>query len=120
MSDVQHLVERYVAVWNERDAAARRTAIAEVFAEDIAYTDPLSEIQGRAAIDSAVQAAHQQFPDFAFRLGGTVDAHHNLARFTWELGPEGGEAVVIGFDVAELTTDGRIAKIHGFLDKIPT
>ncbi|SDK61753.1 hypothetical protein [Nonomuraea jiangxiensis] len=48
-----------------------------------------------------------------------MDAHHDLARFTWELGPAGGEALVAGFDVAVLTEDGRVSKIHGFLDKVP-
>jgi hypothetical protein len=29
------------------------------------------------------------------------------------------EPLVVGFDVAVLTEDGRIAAIHGFLDKVP-
>jgi hypothetical protein len=120
MSDVQHLVERYLAIWNERDAAARRTAVEDVFSEDATYTDPLVVAEGREAIDATVGAVQQQFPDFVFRPAGDVDAHHNIARFTWELGPEGGEAIVVGFDVAVLSDDGRIAKVHGFLDKVPT
>ncbi|MEU6738778.1 hypothetical protein [Streptosporangium sandarakinum] len=48
-----------------------------------------------------------------------VDAHHDVARFTWHLGPEGGEAIVVGFDVAVLTGDGRIREVHGFLDRVP-
>jgi ketosteroid isomerase-like protein len=119
MSDVQHLVERYLAIWNERDAATRRTAVHTLFTEDATYTDPLVSIEGREAIDATVGAVQQQFPDSTFRPGGEVDAHHDLARFTWELGPEGGEAVVVGFDVAVLSDDGRIAKVHGFLDKVP-
>jgi hypothetical protein len=54
-----------------------------------------------------------------FTLGGPADAHHNQARFTWHLGPAGGEPVVIGFDVVVLSEDGRIASVHGFLDKVP-
>jgi hypothetical protein len=27
-----------------------------------------------------------------FRLAGAVDAHHDQARFTWELGPDGADA----------------------------
>jgi hypothetical protein len=49
-----------------------------------------------------------------------VDAHHNLARFTWELGQDGAEAVVVGFDVAVLSEDGRLREVHGFLDKVPS
>jgi hypothetical protein len=52
-------------------------------------------------------------------LGRPVDAHHDLARFTWELGPVDAEPLVIGFDVAVLSDDGRIRTVHGFLDKVP-
>ena len=43
-----------------------------------------------------------------------------IARFGWELIPEGGhESVVVGFDVAVLAEDGRIKQVYGFLDKVP-
>jgi hypothetical protein len=54
-----------------------------------------------------------------FTPAGPVDAHHQQARFTWGLGPEGAEPVVIGFDVAVTGEDGRITSVHGFLDKVP-
>jgi hypothetical protein len=64
-------------------------------------------------------AAQQQFSGLVFTLGGPVDANHNQARFTWHLGPDGAEPVVIGFDVVVLDGDGRIASVHGFLGKVP-
>ena len=49
-----------------------------------------------------------------------VDAHHNVARFGWELVPAGGgESIVEGFDVAVTADDGRIGSVLGFLDKAP-
>ena len=49
-----------------------------------------------------------------------MDAHHNVARFSWELVPAtGGESLAVGFDVAEIEDDGRIARVLGFLDKAP-
>ena len=60
-----------------------------------------------------------QFPGLVFTLAGPVDAHHDLARFTWHLGPQGEEALVVGFDVMVLGDDGRIRHVHGFLDKVP-
>ncbi|GAA4130485.1 nuclear transport factor 2 family protein [Actinomadura keratinilytica] len=119
MSDARALIERYLAAWNEKDPAARRAAIDELWTEDAAYVDPLVAAEGRDAIDGAIAAVQAQFPGLVFRLAGDVDAHHHLARFTWELGPEDGEALAVGFDVAEFSEDGRITKIHGFLDKVP-
>ncbi|MEU6034323.1 nuclear transport factor 2 family protein [Actinomadura sp. NPDC047616] len=119
MSDARELIERYLAAWNEKDPAARRAAVDDLWTEDAAYVDPLVVAEGRDAIDATIAAVQAQFPDFVFRLAGDVDAHHHLARFTWELGPEDGEAVVVGFDVAEFSEDGRLGKVHGFLDKVP-
>ncbi|MCO5970129.1 MULTISPECIES: nuclear transport factor 2 family protein [Actinoallomurus] len=119
MSDVNELVGRYIDTWNEKDPAARRAAVQALWAEDGTYVDPLADVRGHDGIDAVIGAVQGQFPDFVFRLGTPVDAHHDLARFTWELGPEGGEALVVGFDVVVLAEDGRIQHVHGFLDKVP-
>lgn len=119
MSDVQYLVEQYLAVWNETDAAARRRLIGEVFAADGRYTDPLADVRGADALDAVVGAAQAQFPGLVFRPAGPVDAHHGIARFGWELGPAEGDALVVGFDVAVTGEDGLIHSVLGFLDKVP-
>ncbi|WP_328911947.1 MULTISPECIES: nuclear transport factor 2 family protein [unclassified Streptomyces] len=118
MSDIQYLVERYLGVWNQTDPAARRRQIDEVFAPDARYTDPLADVTGRDALDSVIGAVQAQFPGFVFTLG-PVDAHHGIARFTWELGPAGGDALVVGFDVAVTGEDGLVHSVLGFLDKVP-
>ena len=117
---LQNLVERYLAGWNETDPAARRALVAELWAEDGSYTDPLVAVEGRDAVDATLAAVQGQFPGLVFTLGGPVDAHHDIARFTWELGPRGGEALVVGFDVLVADADGRIRSVHGFLDKVPS
>jgi hypothetical protein len=120
MSDMNELIQRYLAAWNETDAAARREVLAEVFAEDAVYTDPLASVPGRDGLDATIAAVQGQFGGLVFSLDGAVDAHHNIARFTWHLGPEGAEPIVIGFDVAVVGADGRISQVLGFLDKVPT
>jgi len=116
MNDV---IARYLDCWNETSPAARRKLIDEVWAADADYTDPLAQAHGRDAIDATSAAVQQQFPGFVFTLAGPVDAHHQQARFTWGLGPEGGEPLVIGFDVAVTGDDGKIKTVLGFLDKVP-
>ena len=120
MSDVTNTIDRYIAIWNETDANRRRDLIAQTWTEDATYVDPLVSVEGYEGIDATVSAVQSQFPGFAFRLAGPVDAHHNLARFTWELASNGAtEPLVIGFDVAVLADDGRLQDVHGFLDKVP-
>ena len=119
--DAAKLVERYLDTWNETDAEARRTAVAEVWADDARYLDPLASVSGHDQINDLIGAVQQRVPGHVFRLvGDEVDAHHNVMRFSWELVPAaGGESLAIGFDVAEIEDDGRIGGVLGFLDKVP-
>ncbi|WP_405432940.1 nuclear transport factor 2 family protein [Micromonospora sp. NBC_00617] len=113
------LAERYIAIWNETDPARRRTQIADVWAPDARYVDPLTVAEGRDAIDATIAAVQGQFPGMTFRLAGPVDGHHDQVRFTWELGPDGVEAPVVGFDVAVLDGNGQLSQVLGFLDRVP-
>ncbi|MFI6599780.1 nuclear transport factor 2 family protein [Nonomuraea sp. NPDC050536] len=113
------IVERYIAAWNETDADARAKAVAELWTEDGTYTDPLADVAGHEAIAAVIEGAQGMFQGFVFSAGEVYDAHHDVARFTWHLGPEGQEPVVVGFDVVQLAEDGRIRRVLGFLDKVP-
>nr|WP_042197390.1 nuclear transport factor 2 family protein [Kibdelosporangium sp. MJ126-NF4]CEL22930.1 probable isomerase [Kibdelosporangium sp. MJ126-NF4]CTQ90069.1 probable isomerase [Kibdelosporangium sp. MJ126-NF4] len=114
MSEYQTIAQRYIDSWNETDPAKRRLIIEEVYTPDATFTDPISTASGHAAIDEMTAAVQQQFAGMRLTLG-PVDGHHDIARFTWELGDE---AVVVGFDVIVLA-DGKIKHVHGFFDKVP-
>lgn len=113
------LAERCIAIWNETDPARRRRDIDDLWAPDARYVDPLAVAEGRDAIDATIAAVQSRFPGMTFRLAGPVDGHHNQARFTWELGPEGVEALIVGFDVAITDGNGRLSHVLGFLDRVP-
>jgi hypothetical protein len=100
------LIARYLDCWNETDPAARRKLIDGTWAAHASYIDPLA-------------AAQAQFPGFVFSLAGPVDAHHQQVRFSWGLGPEGAEPLIVGFDVAVAGDDGKLVTVLGFLDKVP-
>ncbi|MET7826054.1 nuclear transport factor 2 family protein [Streptomyces sp. NPDC005386] len=113
-------VTRYLEAWNTREPEALATAVAAAWTADGRYTDPLADVGGREQIAAVIAAAHEQFPGFAFRLLGTVDGHHDTARFGWELVAEAdGSAPVAGFDVVVLDEEDRIRSVHGFLDRVP-
>jgi hypothetical protein len=117
---MQDIAERYIASWNETEPQRRRELIGELWAEDASYTDPLVEARGPDEINEMIGAVQAQFPGLLFRLAGPVDAHHRQARFTWSLGPAGGEPAVVGFDVAVTAEDGKLTSVYGFLDKVPS
>lgn len=118
-TDLQNVAERYIDVWNETDATARRSKIDELYSVEAGYTDPLADAKGVDAIDATIAAVQQQFAGLVFSLAGPVDAHHNTARFQWNLGAPGAEEpLVVGFDVA-VTENGKLTNVYGFLDKVP-
>ncbi|CAM5426822.1 Nuclear transport factor 2 family protein OS=Streptomyces alboniger OX=132473 GN=CP975_22990 PE=4 SV=1 [Streptomyces alboniger] len=120
MSDLTNTVTRYLAIWNEADADKRSAAIAELFTADAPYIDPLAAVEGHEGVAAVIAGARDQFKGLSFELIGTVDTHHNIARFQWGLVTEpGSEPIAIGFDVAVTADDGRIKGVYGFLDKVP-
>ncbi len=119
-AEYESVAERYLAAWNEPDASARATALADVCSPDVRYTDPLADVSGLAGLSAAIGSVQQQFPGFGFVAFGPVDGHHGQARFGWELGPQSGPAPIAGFDVVELDARGRITRVLGFLDRVPT
>jgi ketosteroid isomerase-like protein len=113
-------VARYFEAWNAFDRETLTKAVADAWATDGSYTDPLADVSGHEQIAAVIAAAHEQFPGFAFRPTGVVDGHHDTARFSWELVHEAdGSAPVAGFDVITLDEQGRIRSVLGFLDRVP-
>jgi len=114
------LVRRYLGAWNETDPERRITAVASVWSDDGRYVDPLADVEGHVQIAGLIGAVQETMRGHVFRPLGAIDAHHNVARFAWELVPVGGgESIVEGFDVAITEPDGRIVSVVGFLDKAP-
>ena len=114
---IEQLVDRYLAVWNETDPDARRALIARTWTEDGSYLDPLLEGEGHDGIDAAIGGAQPQFPDLRFRRTSDVDAHHDVVRFSWALGPEDSPALA-GVDFGVVAV-GLFRSITGFFDFMP-
>jgi hypothetical protein len=109
------VVEAYFAMWNETDPARRRAAIEAAWSEQASYVDPMFSAEGADGLDALVAGVHQQFPGHQFRQTEAVDAHHDRARWGWELtGPDGSAPVAAGIDFAVLAPDGRLRAVTGF------
>lgn len=115
-TDVTAAVQAYIRPWN---AAERAAALDAAVTPDVRYVDPLADVAGSAALGQVIAGVQAQFGGMELRLHGAVDAHHDVARFQWALGPAGAEPLVIGFDTVTFAEDGRISTVNGFLDKIP-
>jgi hypothetical protein len=65
-----------------------------------------------------IVAVQERFPGHRFRRTGDVESHHDRVRFTWDLAPEDGAAVVSGTDFGIVAANSRLAAITGFFDNV--
>jgi hypothetical protein len=119
MANINDTVESYIAMWNEPDAQARRSLVAQTVTDDATYLDPMLSGSGVDGIADMIGSAQEQFPGLSFRLVSGPEAHQNRARFSWALGPASGETIAAGTDFVTLAEDGRMRSITGFLDVAP-
>ncbi len=114
------IADRYLAIWNERDDITRRARIAQLFADNATYADPMMHGSGIDGIDGMIATAQRQFPGHRFSLHGTPDGHNNVVRFSWTLAaddaPGNAAPVARGSDIAYIDGRGRLLKVTGFLD----
>jgi hypothetical protein len=116
MTTPHAIAERYLATWNEPDAARRQALVAGLWSPQGRYADPMMSGQGHAGIARMIEAARAQFPGLVFTPRGAADGHGPFARFSWSLGPAGGAPVAGGTDVARLDDQGQVVEVIGFLD----
>lgn len=116
MSKALAIAQQYLAAWNERDAAARRAKVAQLFTLEADYKDPLMKGAGHAGIDALIGGAQQNFPGYQFALHGTPDEHNDVIRFSWSLAAPGAEPIAQGTDIATVHADGRLSSVTGFID----
>ena len=120
MTDVKQVAHRYIELWNERAAHRRREMLAANWTADARYVDPLMSGDGHDGVEALISGVQQKFPDFKFTLIGEPNGFGEHVRFSWGLGPNGAaDSPIKGTDFAELSQDGRIKSITGFLDQVP-
>lgn len=117
-------LERYIAVWNEPQAELRRKIIGELWAEDAIHYTRAFEMQGREAIEARVTRAYEQFVKNGgciFKVAGQGAAHHNCAKFNWEMVTVNeGKVEGLGSVFIILNEDGRIRFDYQFTDPQPS
>lgn len=115
--DYDRLMQANLArVFNERDAARRLEAIAELYAKDAILNEPDASFEGHSSISQAVTDLLDRFPaDFAFTAMGPAIGHHSIGRLRWSAGPPNGPAAVTGMDIVHFQ-DGRIHALYVFIE----
>ena len=136
ISPTQHLVEQYVAMWNEPAVEARHRLVRAVFnpqavhrvqgpeevrdiGRALGFPTVTLEVRGHDELDFRVDQAHGEFvAPGTYRFRGRDDAARlgRVVKFGWEMVATDGTVAATGIDVLELDDDGRILTDHQFVD----
>ena len=103
---VSNLMEaNLLGVFNERDVQRRALAIASTYATDVRWTDDEGITVGREALDTKATALQSKMDGLVFTKASPVYQTLGLGYLAWTLGPDGGDPVAKGFDVAVVRDD---------------
>ena len=118
-TNVDTVIDTYMEAYSEPDPARRAELVAKSFTTDGELIDPPVDGRGHTGITEMMGAVLGHYPDHRFRRTTGVDAHHNVARYGWELVDTTGTVALTGTDVAEFDEDGSISRVLGFLGDLP-
>lgn len=117
MTDFPELIDRYVAVWNEADAAERRRRIRALWSADGATCHRLIEARGYEAIEARVAGSWDKWlstGNYIFRPKKAV-GHHGVVKFDWVMvAVPAGTIAAAGLSFLMLAADGRIKADYQF------
>jgi len=119
MQATQDLVERYVAVWNETDADARRAAIAGLWRPDGAHFVKEREARGYTGLEQRVVGSFEKNvrgKGNRFRVRADAQRVRDVVTFTWEMVPAGADTVLaVGREFLVLDAEDRIVTDYQFI-----
>lgn len=114
MSDLTNTIDTHLQAYTEPDDTKRASLVADVWAEGGVLVDPPLAGAGRDEITGMGAMLLQQFPGHTFRRTSAIDAHHQFARYGWDLVSPDGNVVLNGTDVVEIDDAGKLKGIVGF------
>jgi hypothetical protein len=119
MSDLSATIDTYLEAYAEPDAAKRDDLVARAWAENGELLDPPLDAAGRTAISGLAEVVNTHYPAHTFRRTTGIDAHHDVARFGWELVAADGTVAVTGVDTVEVNDHGQLVRVVGFFGDLP-
>jgi hypothetical protein len=113
MDTLDTIVDTHLQGYCEPDPARRADLLGRVWHADGELLDPPIAGVGPEEIAALVDVVLGHYPQHRFVRTSTVDAHHDHARYAWDLVAPDGAVAVSGLDVATVV-DGRLSRVVGF------
>lgn len=102
----------YASAWSKTDSA-RDDLLKSLVVEDVTYTDPHSDVAGRAAFSALIGQFQKDVPGARFEIVD-VKSHHGKSLAHWRLFGKDGAELMQGTSFAAMADDGRFTSFSGF------
>lgn len=114
--EMNSLVEKHLAVWNEVDGQKRLELMNSVYATDIEMVDSHLIAKGHNEINAFINMLQGKNPNSKFSPKKPIDINHNIARIFWQNGTPENPAIVTGMDLL-VFEQGKAAHLYVFIDQ---
>lgn len=111
----QRTWETYTAAWQAPGAEAKALALQASVDAGCVYRDPLTSVEGHAALIDYMVGFHQQVPGGSFRTT-SFRAHSARSVATWHMCDAAGAVIGEGISTGEYAADGKLLAMTGFFD----
>lgn len=102
----------YAKTWSQPDGE-RDDALAAIVSDNVAYTDPTTEVVGRDAFSAHISQFQKDVPGGYFEIV-EVKSHHNHSLAHWTLRGKDGAEMMQGTSHATLNSEGEFTSFTGF------
>lgn len=89
-TNIAHIVDEHIAMWNSPAGEKRGRSIASVYATSVRVAEPDAVHHGHAGVAQAIDAL-ESVPGMQIRLTSPRQTAQDLTTYSWAFGPEGGQ-----------------------------
>lgn len=118
-TEAQQFADRYTALWNERDPAARRAEIAALWLPDGNHFVRTLSAQGYDALFTRVTGSHEKNVrdgGYIFKAAPNAQQLQDTVTFNWHMvRPESGDIVATGLEFVKVDSQRRIVTDYQFI-----
>ena len=109
-------VDAFLRAWGEKEARTRRELMESCATPRIVFRDAYSATEGLDDLLANLDAIQVFLPGMTLVRSGEVRRTHATAIAPWAAKKENGDAAGTGWNVFDLSPDGRIDRVVGFWD----
>lgn len=116
---IELLINKHIEIWSETDSKKRRSKIQEAYTSNCRVYDPFISqvVVGHDALADLIDEVQAKNPGRVFTtIPGSVDEHHDQARFSWRYESSENPIVITGQDFITME-NGYIHSLTVFVDE---